>query len=370
MSKEININRLNYESFVIDYLEGKLDAVTTAHFTLFLGNNPDIKEEISDLDNSVIIPKHEIFNRKANLKKEPVFLISGIGEHNYEELFIAHNEGDLTVEKEIALKEFLNKNPNLEDEFQLHGKLQIKPNSDIFKNKKSLKHNPYFGIIRYASIAATILVFLASWFFLGNQNNNRNKFASISELDSHNYKIKLSSNTVFEINTSNRQIISVNYEKDTLKSNNNELVVAQKTMIISTLNRKKIIEQLTDSYIFTRPVEQSKNAILSSSEILNTDLAVVEIDDNEKRKGLIARVFNNQVSKITQSIKTRRAKKAELKDPTYIKVIDGSLLVFNTITGTKTATVKTYNYEGELIGYQIEGRDILRKRNLLGVTEN
>jgi len=43
-------------------------------------------------------------------------------------------------------------------------------------------------------------------------------------------------------------------------------------------------------------------------------------------------------------------------------VLDKSLLVFNTITGSETDRVRTYNTEGELTSFQIEGQEVLLSR--------
>ncbi len=363
MNKEVNINKLNYERFVIDYLDGNLSAIETAMFMTFLENNPNIKEDVDGLDKVIVTTDKEIFANKFSLKKDPVISVGIIGEDNYEDFFIASYEGDLSKEQELTLHDFLKKNKGLNNEFMLHGKLQIQPDDVVFVHKKSLKHSSYIGIVRYLSVAATIIIFLASWFFLGNHSQNTRVKTVISQLDSHNSNMRLSSNILLEIETANRQFISIKYLEDTPELNNVDVVDSHETIYISSLKSKSISEQLTDSYIYTRLIEQPESIIATSPEIFDAELAFVEPNDEDKRKGLIARVFNKQVSKITQGFKSNRTNRSKPNDPTYVKVIDGGLLVFNTLTGTETSTVKTYNQEGELTAYQIEGRDVLLNGN-------
>jgi len=363
MNKEVNINKLNYESFVIDYLDGNLSAIETVRFMTFLENNLDVKEDIDGLDKVIITTDKKIFADKFSLKKDPVISVGIIGEDNYEDFFIASYEGDLSKEQELTLHDFLKKNKRLNDEFLLYGKLQIQPDDVVFVHKKSLKHSSSISIVRYLSVAATIIIFLVSWFFLGNHSQDLRAKTAMSQLDSHNSNMRLSPNILVKIETANRQVVNIKYLKDAPELNNIDIVDSHKTIYISSLKSKSISEQLTDSYIYTRLIEQPESIIANSSEIFDSELAFVEPNDEDKRKGLIARVFNSQISKITQGFKSNRTNRSKLNDPAYVKVIDGGLLVFNTLTGTETSTVKTYNQEGELTAYQIEGRDVLLNGN-------
>jgi hypothetical protein len=133
-------------------------------------------------------------------------------------------------------------------------------------------------------------------------------------------------------------------------------------IVISHVESKVIDMQLVDSYIYSRIVEHPKNSIEFTTEILDTELAFTEPTDND-RKSLFARVFNNQLLKITGKVKTDRKNHEKLSDPTYVNVIDGGLLVFNTLTGSETSTIKTYNSEGNITGYQIEGREVMFNGN-------
>ena len=144
---------------------------------------------------------------------------------------------------------------------------------------------------------------------------------------------------------------------------NTELFGSREVIIASHLERKVIDKQLVESYNYTRFIKPSKNNMKITPEVFNTELAFAEQQPKNNRKGLIARVFINQVSKISKGIKTNRTKRKESTDPTYVKVIDGGLLVFNTLTGTETSTVKTYNQDGDLLGYQIDGREVMFNGN-------
>ncbi len=367
MNKEVDINRLNYESFVIDYLDGGLNAIETACFIAFLENNPDIKEEIAELNEVVIVSDDSAFTKKASLKKKQIISVDGIDEENYEEFFIAHNEGDLNVTQEAALEDFLDKNGGLNDEFELHGKLKIQPPRVIFSDKDSLKHKSYVGVAWYSSAAAAILLFMASWFFMVNQEQNmRGEFASLSKIDSRNSMGLLSLNTLVKIEMGERQVIPIYLPDNIEELESTELIENREILSISPVESKNGNEQLVDSYIYSRIIEQPINSVVLQTEVFGAELAIAENTGNDDSKGLIKRIFNNQISKLAQGVKVNKKTRRESSNPTYVKVIDGGLLVFKTLTGSETSTVKTYNQDGDLLGYQIDGREVMFNGNFAG----
>ncbi|MFK5854933.1 MAG: hypothetical protein QM503_02305 [Bacteroidota bacterium] len=377
MNKEVDINRLNYESYVIDYLDGKLNAVETACLIAFLENNPDIKEEISDLDGVTLVSDDNTFEEKAGLKKKPIFSVNDINEENYEEFFVANYEGDLGTEHQATLKDFIKKNPELNEEFEIHGNLKIQPSSMVFSKKDSLKHKSYIGLSWYSSIAAAILLFLASWFFINNQEQNMlDDFASLSQLDSRNSSNLLSLNSKKTIEVEKRELTIVHQSEivqpldNQVPIDDTELLTNRVIISVSPIDSKIISEQIVDSYIYSRIIVQPENITEVTPEVFDTELAIADPPSDDNSNGLMARIFNKQISKFAQGVKSNRTKRPESTDPTYVKVIDRGLLVFNTLTGSETATVKTYNQEGELTGYQIEGREVMLNKNFASRTSS
>ncbi len=95
----MKINRNNYETFLIDYLDGALDAAMLEELRLFLEANPDIREELDGLKNATLYAEEVRFTEKEKLKKPFLKTIAGIDENNYEEVFIAFYENDLDDER-------------------------------------------------------------------------------------------------------------------------------------------------------------------------------------------------------------------------------------------------------------------------------
>jgi len=179
----MNINRNNYETFIIDYFDGNLKPDKVSELMGFLEKNPDIKEEFSGYEIVEFAPDDEIkFGEKIKLKKEIVYDVNKINETNYEDYFIAKLENDLTENETADLENFLITNPHLNSQYQLFLKTKLQANKNIiFENKSSLKKYVFTvstkKILYYSvSIAASILI-VWGIFFLQNTNNTDTRLA-------------------------------------------------------------------------------------------------------------------------------------------------------------------------------------------------
>ncbi len=129
------INRANYERFLIDFAEGTLEPDQHALVLLFLEQNPDIANEFNQLLDIKIEASEAIFPLKDQLKiKLNTVLL--INRENYEHYFIAYHEGDLADDEKIQLEDFINENPDLKKEFLLHKKVRFNaPENTIDKSQ-------------------------------------------------------------------------------------------------------------------------------------------------------------------------------------------------------------------------------------------
>jgi len=70
----MKINKLNYENYVIDYIEGTLSKELKKDFDLFLEKNEDVYEEIKDYISAPVLEESdEIFTNKKSLKRSAAF---------------------------------------------------------------------------------------------------------------------------------------------------------------------------------------------------------------------------------------------------------------------------------------------------------
>ncbi len=128
-------DRTNYETWLIDWLDGNLTGQQTRDLVHFLNNNPDIREEAdSILPAGLSVPKIN-YNDKEHLKKSPDQLPAS----QIEYLSAGYLENDLTGEQFEELKQSImlnNRNKLLFDSIQ---KTKLAPPVVAFRNKNSLK---------------------------------------------------------------------------------------------------------------------------------------------------------------------------------------------------------------------------------------
>ncbi len=170
---EIDIN--NYESVLIDYFDGNLNALEVAEVLLFLEQHPEIKNEFEALGT---LPEPENINIdsdfKSNLKK--LNENKALAEKSFNELMIAQLEGETSIKENVIINEMIEGNQSLiklKNTFQL---TKLAPDLTIsYPNKSALKRKEaivFYLNKRFAAAAALLL--LASLVFLIYRNSNSN----------------------------------------------------------------------------------------------------------------------------------------------------------------------------------------------------
>src|SRR5687767_14208397 len=96
----MKINRHNYEEFFILYMDNELDAAGRREVELFIGKNPDLKEELDLLQQFRLTPDTSIvFEGKEDLMSAGMTTIAPtttIDLSNYEEWLVLYIDDELT----------------------------------------------------------------------------------------------------------------------------------------------------------------------------------------------------------------------------------------------------------------------------------
>ncbi len=156
----MKIDRSNYESYFIDYIDGTLADDLVDDLLDFLKENPDLAEELNAVKSMTLEPPQSSFTAKESLYKNADDISD-----SFEMQAVAYLEGDLKENvQETFLKEIADDSDKLKT-LHLLQKAKLTPNFAIeYPNKKELLRRKnraiYFWVPR---VAALLLVFFSVW---------------------------------------------------------------------------------------------------------------------------------------------------------------------------------------------------------------
>lgn len=165
----MKITRDNYEPFFLDFLEGNLEENHIDQFLDFMEQNPDLKEELQQVENVCLPDEKIIFSEKNQLyKSEADQRIA------FENKVVACLEGDLENDERKAFKAYLAEQPELQKEYDLYTKTLLIPDPGIkYPDKQKLyRKSGYTILLNWVARAAAVIVLLwgiSSLFQNGNQ---------------------------------------------------------------------------------------------------------------------------------------------------------------------------------------------------------
>jgi|GEM_PF-2191956 len=171
----MQINRKNYEAYILDYWEGNLDQNGIDDLALFFRQNPELKKHFVNFREFHLQPDESIvFDRKDDLKKIEVQQVGEINQENYEEWIIASQEGDLSTQEQKQFEEFIDRNPAVQKEVSLFLVSVLKPDeSVVYHSRETLKKNiPFYyqkALLWPVSIAAMLVIIFGVFSILKNE---------------------------------------------------------------------------------------------------------------------------------------------------------------------------------------------------------
>jgi hypothetical protein len=171
----MNIDRNNYEAYLIDYLDGKLNPVESAELFQFLSQNPDIEAEFGDFE-SIKLSNIPVPGLDKNKLKKDFSDIKTINNKNFNEFCVASYEGDLSEHDKLKLEEYLKNHPEKQKDFELYSYSYLTPDYSIkFPQKGNIKKispfiRPRNMLIYVTSLAAAVLLLIMLVFVPGKRD--------------------------------------------------------------------------------------------------------------------------------------------------------------------------------------------------------
>jgi len=283
----MKIDRSNYEIWLIDWLDGKLDEVQIQKLQTFLKKNSDLKEEYEDLDSIQLSPGKEAFPYKDHIKKTT----ENLNESQFEYLCAAYLENDLLPDQVSELNEALSSQGSRRS-FELIQKMKLIPPVIHYKSKHRLiKTTLTSKIIRLSVAGLSAAAMVAVGLIVFNPG-------------SPDYNV---STRTAQVKTE-----SIETGEKSGSINRNELTSRNEKRSGTSPTRAKVKESLTDKQLTENPLVEKPvltiNKIRVPSNIdMKTDAPATliamsntadpTIPDNERSKvrKLIAKTFRDKI---------------------------------------------------------------------------
>jgi len=162
----MNVNRNNYESFFLLYVDNELSASEKKVVELFVKENPDLEDEFVLLQQSTLSPDHNlVFDNKELLMKSAGE--SFINYTNYEDFFLLYIDNELSEAQRKEVESFASNDRKLQSELAILLKARFEPDTEIvFEGKEKLyrkEEDRKIILLPWLRIAATaaVLIFVA-----------------------------------------------------------------------------------------------------------------------------------------------------------------------------------------------------------------
>ena len=175
----MKINRNNYETFFLLYVDNELTPGERLEVEEFISSNPDLKMEL-EMFSAVVLQAEPniVFAGKESLLKPG----NPVNEHNYEEYFILYGDNELGKDDREYVEQFVLRNPQYQPEFQLLLQARLEADNNIvYPDKESLyRYERKGGMVigmrwMRIAVAAIFLVFMGGfgWNYIVNRDVNQ-----------------------------------------------------------------------------------------------------------------------------------------------------------------------------------------------------
>ena len=347
----MEINRNNYELYMIDYLDAKLSVEHQAELILFLAENPDLQAEFDLLQNTIIADEvHSIpFEFKQELKKQELIQVS-----LYDELLVAKLEGDLSIDELIKLDAEIHNYPELKQSFEQFQKIKLTAEETIvFIHKSSLrKREQIFDLstkVRMvSSIAAAFLLILALWFFQNNRNESTVSFSNTIRI---NNKLEKPSTSA---GNSNNQVETITPIAMDRIQKRNVIIPTPKVPSIKTLDLAvTIIDKKEMNTLVVKFAPFNEKEIKTIQFAVNTKSNENDLKATNNNYLSPQQYLQKMINANAQNAVVDQNKPNSLDDKNNSNIGFALLGLFNKVTGSDVKLVRRYDNDGNLTGYSV-----------------
>ena len=163
----MDINRNNYEAYLLDLMEGKLSVSDQQKVRDFLRLNPDCSPSLFGPEPWVLEPEEVLFSGREKLKKDLPNADTEISESNFDLFSIARMEGDLNASQEWDHQQMVEGDKERSMEWNQWQQTRLEGQSVIYRGKSALKRKSgvkrgviWLSVLSSAAAIALLLIFL------------------------------------------------------------------------------------------------------------------------------------------------------------------------------------------------------------------
>jgi hypothetical protein len=343
----MQINRSNYEIWLIDWLDGNLSDIQVEQLQHFLNENPELKEEFDELFTFRLNPSGKSFPHKNQLKKT----ISNLSDSQFDYLSVAYLEKDLSADQQTEFKESIELDTEKKMSFELIQKMRLSPVSLPYMHKNRLKRRTVvqnvfrlslIGLSAAAIITLVVITYLSKPKAL-QVNFEKTAQAIVADSTIRKLPVKLISNETKTV----RKIIASEKQNKILFA---ALQEKASSLTEPTINPSKKSDSLIRSANFPitlmKKILVSPEIYLQGEKIPNTLIAlketvdVPEYDDGRSKLGkFIAKTFRVKI------LKEKTAKDSPLK---VYEIAEAGVFGLNKLLGWEMALDEKKDEKGEI----------------------
>jgi hypothetical protein len=285
-----NINRNNYEAFLLDYVHQNLSPDVVAELMLFLEQNPELKVELEEFENVVFTANPSTtFHDKQTLKQVAI-----------ENLMIAEIEKLNTPQQSKELFTEITQNSTYNQLFSNYKKTILIPAPIVFEDKKALKQKDTKVVPLYwwiSSAAAILLMFL----LLKNFNNDKIEpllvHSSQFTVDSSQLIVNSSQLTVHNKKTNLNLKSQIVNRKSKIVNPKSQISTPKEYIEIEAYKEKEYITIEAFAENTEQPTTTKNDEYLTVSELLKKE-AQKRLMENEVKTSSKEFIAANMVAKV------------------------------------------------------------------------
>ena len=300
----MQIDRSNYEIWLIDWIDGNLTDYQIEQLQLFLSETPDLQEEFYEMNIFKLNSSVKSYPYKARLKKH----VADLSGSQFEYLCVAYYENDLSDEQQTELKQIIEQYPEKKRSFEQFQKMRLTPVSVKYKRKNLLIKRPASQkILRYSllglSVAATLAFIIINYFLIPHPLTEKtiNSAQNIVADSLHNPAAEINSDKII----TEKKIAPITKRKVKLYAavlnNNPEISVSNLNGLSSN---DSLVRKANDTEILPGKIHVTVKTLLIGEPVTNNLIAlnfpksIPEYDDGRsKLNKFIAKTFREKILK-------------------------------------------------------------------------